>query len=783
MRVPSGIRLLLVLIVVSFVCVSQFYPCNLVVAWESDAPTEEVKNVTQSELYTTTDGPKDEPESKPNEKRDMLGQPAQYESAPVIDTPQQQSVASESSDGSSSIGTESALVDSNQDQAQAQQPKQVEEQQQQQQQHQPLQQAAPQPPIVLPPSSARSFAVDPSAMSGPHAKLDDLPKIIEGKPASVGMGAPATISQQQQQQTQQQQQGETTLSTARTFDSWTSCVGSSNSKYGTCKNDVECRNNKGIADGTCMGGLGVCCVMALTCGHKTSENNTFFANPDYPEPSWEARLCEVEIKKKSSNILQFMIEFEDFELAPPNHEGECITDVFQVKYASNKPSPYSLLRICGQNTGQHMYLDVSQIDEPLVLSVATSGGGYPRRWSIRIVQMDEKNFLLAPPGCLQYYTDTVGHFRSFNLGKNLKNLYYAICFRIDNGYTGIRFTENFFGMNGPQCRIKPGGRLNATVGAYPHHLVIPPPGYGHPTLGPIAVHKGPMLPHHMHPQHHAGFKHPSHFPGGRFKRLVGETGARTFGPHEKHDHEKHEHDKHKEHEKEKAPKYEPQHYGYGPYQHEEHEYYKHEPKSEYHHGKNEKGMEHYGGTYPPSYQHSNQYGPPQQAYGPQPYGPQQAYGSGYGPHYQQPYYHHKEIDKFGQKYDHLEHKHEKNHHHHGKEEKSSGGSWWPSWGKKDDDKDGKKEKYWQHHEAMFPMMHMREMPHCEPRFCGLNDIITFPPSGGSISEMCGNRFNRGHGPKIISGTPLVVYVSNKGQLRGSGFDMNYEQIFHIPKPY
>lgn len=755
---------------------------------------------------------------------------------------------------------------------------------------------------------------------------DDLPTIIENnKPVD-----PRQQQQQQQgqQQPQQQQPAQATslvapnqspatnlnASAARTFgEGWTNCVGSTSNKYGTCKNDVECKKSKGFADGSCMGGLGACCVMALTCGDKSFENNTFFANPDFPEPSWEARLCEVEIKKKHKKILQVMIEFEEFELAPPNHEGECITDVFQVKLASSRPSPYSLLRICGQNTGQHMYLDVSQIDEPLVLSVATSGGGFPRRWSIRIVQMDEKNFLLAPPGCLQYYTDTVGHFRSFNLGRNLKNLYYAVCFRIDNGYSGIRFTSNFFGMNGPMCRRSLakhllGGRHNgsAHIEAHPHHLVIPPPGYAPPPPRPKLI-EGP--PPHHYPHHQVS--QPTHYPQQqqhhqqqhyqqqqvpyqpsaaqvfqsaptyhdgqttpgsqplRYKRFAysepSERVPRTFGSeHEPKEFKSHEEKKFKGHEGEfhhlpplapppppplpssyQQPGPYPQAYGpgqygpppshYGSYGHEPHHLYeggkkeelkdakwfekwtdhsakkhphemiaggwgdenskkswwqdakfwKKEDKKEDKFGwKSDKEEEKYGysgqhqGYYP-------SYGP-QAGYGPTPYPhhhphhhhQQQHYGGpGYGGYGGE--YHHKEIDKFGKKYEHLEYKHEKNHY--DKEGKKDEKSWW-FWGKKEDKKD-KKEKYFNHHEAIFPMMPIPEMPHCEPRFCGQNDVITFPPSGDSISEMCGNRFNRGRGPKIISGSPLVVYVSNRGHSRGAGFDMNYEQVFYIPRPY
>lgn len=616
-------------------------------------------------------------------------------------------------------------------------------------------------------------------------------------------------------------------STARTFDSWTGCVGASSSKYGTCKNDVECNKSKGKADGSCMGGFGVCCIMALTCGDKSTENNTFFANPDFPEPSWEARLCEVEVKKKHSKILQVMIEFEEFELAPPNHEGECTTDVFQVKLSSARPSPYSLLRICGQNTGQHMYLDVSQIEEPIVLSVATSGGGFPRRWSIRIVQMDEKNFLLAPPGCLQYYTDTVGHFRSFNLGRNLKNLYYAICFRIDNGYSGIRFTENFFGMHGPFCRKKIGGHNKTSIEAHPHHLVIPPPGYGAPPPRPHMNHPGyggpPMqgTPHPMRPPPGPPSYGPQMMQQPRFKRMAysepdsAERVTRTFHTMDKEDKKL---EKFEEKEMKHPympppsygagygpayppsygpppsyghpPSYGPQSPGYGPGPSSYGYYPQHEYNYHPEHKKHEKfekkwdGGDHeskgwgwmFGGKESKQGFKEDKKGHSHSSYG---YGESYGHG-GYGsPGYSSPgygEYHHKEIDKFGKKYEVLEYKHEKNH-------KDKDSSWWKMWGKKEDKKDEKKEKFDQHHEAMFPMIHIPEMPHCEPRFCGQNDVITFPPSGDSISEMCGNRFNRGHGPKIISGSPLVVYVSNRGHNRGVGFDMNYEQVFYIPKPY
>lgn len=626
---------------------------------------------------------------------------------------------------------------------------------------------------------------------------EDLPTIIE-KNKPVDPSKQQDLAQEVKPSDPQKLGNSSLLgSTARTFDSWTNCVGSTSNKYGTCKNDIECNKHKGKADGSCMGGLGVCCVMALSCGDKSIENNTFFANPDFPEPSWEARQCHVELTKKHKLVSQIMIEFDEFELAPPNHDGECITDVFHIRLASNKPSPYSGLRICGMNTGQHLYIDVSQVEEPIVLSVVTSGGGFPRRWSIRIVQMDEKNHLVAPPGCLQYYTDTVGHFRSFNLGKNLKNLYYAICFRIDNGYSGVRFSSNYFGMNGAFCRKKIGGSKghNMTIVAHPHHLVIPPPGSTYPPPKPNYP-VGPPPTTYQPPgysQHSRYRRAAEQNPPSQARTFFSSTEKEAKFEEKEFDKEEHHHLKHHPHFLHEQPgPYVLPHPPPPPPQVIYGNAYAPEPGKAglggerpviYEKEHRKLGGEPFGwkGKTELKYDEKGYYAPPPN-YGPHSPPPPLPYGhhSPHPPHYGHPPgpgYHHKEIGKFGEKYEHLEFKHEKNHL--GKDEKSS--SWWGSFWKKDEKKD--KEKFFMHHEALFPLIRMPELPHCEPRYCGSNDVITFPPSGDSIAEMCGNLFNRGRGPKIVSGSPLVVYVSNRGHHRGSGFDMNYEQVFYIPKPY
>ena len=71
---------------------------------------------------------------------------------------------------------------------------------------------------------------------------------------------------------------------------------------------------------------------------------------------------------------------------------------------------------------------------------------------MKIYQYECSSPNLAPSGCLQYYTAASGQFQSFNYrtdisvdqgdGPNhLANLNYAICFRIENGFCGIKYSQ------------------------------------------------------------------------------------------------------------------------------------------------------------------------------------------------------------------------------------------------------------------------------------------------------------------------------------------------------
>jgi hypothetical protein len=75
-----------------------------------------------------------------------------------------------------------------------------------------------------------------------------------------------------------------------------------------------------------------------------------------------------------------------------------------------------------------------------------------REWSIKIFQYECSSPNLAPSGCLQYFTAASGQFQSFNYKPDIReiqgdgpshlaNLNYAVCFRIENGFCGIKYGQ------------------------------------------------------------------------------------------------------------------------------------------------------------------------------------------------------------------------------------------------------------------------------------------------------------------------------------------------------
>ncbi|KAL3183554.1 hypothetical protein MRX96_033662 [Rhipicephalus microplus] len=231
-----------------------------------------------------------------------------------------------------------------------------------------------------------------------------------------------------------------------------------------------CKSTDGIEEGTCLpkhscsstGGATlssndchfttVCCKLpeevssAVSCGGSIRSNNTAFRNPEFPGEFRQSGLCSAEVLF-GREVCQLRLDFVHFSLAGPRVNGPraglCDDDVFTV--ATNLGSiPYPTL--CGENAGQHMYIDVSEATRA-VLSV-NIGGEAPqgRKWHIRVSFIHCLSPQKAPASCLQYFPEPQGEFNSFNYipgapkQQLIAGLKYSICFRRQLGLCQINFT-------------------------------------------------------------------------------------------------------------------------------------------------------------------------------------------------------------------------------------------------------------------------------------------------------------------------------------------------------
>ncbi|KAI9559208.1 hypothetical protein GHT06_015997 [Daphnia sinensis] len=219
------------------------------------------------------------------------------------------------------------------------------------------------------------------------------------------------------------------------FDACTSPSGDA----GICAPGSVCSLFGGRPSGSCILGK-VCCINAITtCGGTVTLNNTYWQSPSTPVsiPSTCAitvRMDSKLVEQLAKPICQIRLDFVSFTTAQPTL-GTC-TDTFVVG-GSTSVVP----TICGDNSGQHMYLDVpsssiTPTDVQLMFNFAT--GTATRSWNIKIAMLPCGASYLAPTDCLQYFSSSTGRVRSFNwqdvaVGaiRQLNNQNYNICFRTE----------------------------------------------------------------------------------------------------------------------------------------------------------------------------------------------------------------------------------------------------------------------------------------------------------------------------------------------------------------
>ncbi|KAI5645999.1 hypothetical protein NE865_01892 [Phthorimaea operculella] len=210
------------------------------------------------------------------------------------------------------------------------------------------------------------------------------------------------------------------------------CVSSSGLE-GTCLPEFDCQSSGGAPMGTCADGYGTCCVIQFTCDDTSAAPAGWFVNPGFPAPSSERLSCVFTLHKASPEIQQIRLDFNNFELLAPT-AGTCEQDQFMIT-GQNVNNVLPIL--CGVNTGQHVYIEVGEVDGPITFSIQTVSSD-SRLFAIKITQLTASDELAAPAGCLQYFRGPQGYLESFNYRDKsdiaiartpsyLNNLNYAMC--------------------------------------------------------------------------------------------------------------------------------------------------------------------------------------------------------------------------------------------------------------------------------------------------------------------------------------------------------------------
>merc|ERR1711962_33258 len=220
---------------------------------------------------------------------------------------------------------------------------------------------------------------------------------------------------------------------------------------GRCESESS-RTSVGTCDSMSgSGGYQVCCKDTATCGDVVSSYISYFTNPLYPAKERDDLGCNMKVQIRRG-ICQLRLDFVEFRLPGPGPNGLC-TDLNIMA----PQSPLSVFggransQLCGLNTGNHMYIRVRAGDAVQLAATLSGTAAVPINrfnlghssqteyiWNIRMTQIecvsDIEYFadLEAPAGCLQWFTDNFGSFKSFNYdGFSLfaPDQNYAICIR------------------------------------------------------------------------------------------------------------------------------------------------------------------------------------------------------------------------------------------------------------------------------------------------------------------------------------------------------------------
>ncbi|GIY99566.1 hypothetical protein CEXT_319641, partial [Caerostris extrusa] len=160
-----------------------------------------------------------------------------------------------------------------------------------------------------------------------------------------------------------------------------------------------------------------------------------FRQQELSQPRKRHRYLPGDHREAGQRVCQLRLDMQEFFLSEPDDMGLCTTDSFMVRTTVGERLPI----LCGENKGQHLYVDMGRgSGNPVVLSVVSNGDKMSRRWKIKNFYDRVWQSQYGPAGCLQYFRNPSDVVRSFNYGpraenqvRYLSNLRYTSCVRVE----------------------------------------------------------------------------------------------------------------------------------------------------------------------------------------------------------------------------------------------------------------------------------------------------------------------------------------------------------------
>ncbi|XP_046650567.1 uncharacterized protein LOC124341678 [Daphnia pulicaria] len=226
---------------------------------------------------------------------------------------------------------------------------------------------------------------------------------------------------------------------------------------GNCLPATVCKSYGGRPSGSCRIAA-VCCINLISkCGEKMTLNNTEWRNPPGVSSDSSCSLIialDRDLVEQRGPTCQVRLDFKTFAIAQPNAStSQCDTGYFQVGGVVN-----DVPLLCGDNDGQHMYLEAPSSKSDLLLLFKFGGSTLNPKWNITISLIPCGSDLIASRDCLQYFVKGSNTVKSFNWKdttgtRQLSKMNYKICFRNElvNNQRATRICYT-------QCTTQAGGR-------------------------------------------------------------------------------------------------------------------------------------------------------------------------------------------------------------------------------------------------------------------------------------------------------------------------------------